>query len=343
MARSRRARCSRSSSSYGPRQAARRDVSPADFVWGAATAAFQIEGATTADGRGESIWDRFAPTPGKVLNGDTGDPACDHYHRWRDDLDLMQSLGLQALPLLDRVAARPADRPRRRPNQKGLDFYRRLVDGLLERGIRPFATLYHWDLPQALAGRGRLGRARHASSASASTREIVVRRASATASRTGSRTTSRGSPAFLGYGLGVQGARASRDWRAARPRVPPPPALARARRRGASAPQGRERADRHHARPHALLRRRPARRARMDGFRNRWFLDPVLRGAYPEDMVELYAPHAGPLDCVEDGDLATISAPIDFLGVNFYHPTRVVRRRRRRRRSCAPASTRRSR
>ena len=85
---------------------------PKDFAWGAATAAFQIEGATTADGRGESIWDRFAGTPGKVHNGDTGDPACEHYYRWREDLDLMSSLGLQRLPLLDLLAPDPARRPR---------------------------------------------------------------------------------------------------------------------------------------------------------------------------------------------------------------------------------------
>src|SRR4051794_29125061 len=126
---------------------------PSDFTWGAATAAFQIEGATTLDGRGESIWDRFAAGPGNVLNGDTGDPACDHYHRWADDLDLIQSLGLRgyrfsiAWPRVQPTGRGPA-------NQKGLDFYRRLVEGMHERGIRPYATLYHWDLPQALQDGG---------------------------------------------------------------------------------------------------------------------------------------------------------------------------------------------
>jgi beta-glucosidase len=124
-----------------------------EFVWGAATAAFQIEGATRADGRGESIWDRFAATPGKVANGDTGDPACEHYYRWPDDLDLMQSLGLQGYRF---SISWPRVQPdgRGRPNQRGLDFYRTLVDGLLERGIAPLATLYHWDLPQALEDGG---------------------------------------------------------------------------------------------------------------------------------------------------------------------------------------------
>ena len=123
------------------------------FVWGAATAAFQIEGATKADGRGESIWDRFAATEGKVARGDTGDPACEHYYRWRDDLDLMKSLGLEGYrfsiswPRIQPTGRGPA-------NTRGLDFYRALVEGMLERGIRPLATLYHWDLPQALEDEG---------------------------------------------------------------------------------------------------------------------------------------------------------------------------------------------
>ena len=123
------------------------------FVWGAATAAFQIEGATKADGRGESIWDRFAATEGKVALGDTGDPACEHYYRWRDDLDLMKSLGLEGYrfsiswPRIQPTGRGPA-------NPRGLDFYRALVEGMLERGIRPLATLYHWDLPQALEDEG---------------------------------------------------------------------------------------------------------------------------------------------------------------------------------------------
>ena len=122
-------------------------------MWGAGTAAFQIEGATTADGRGESIWDRFAATDGKVVGGDTGEPACEHYYRWREDLDLMRDLKLQgyrfsiAWPRIQADGRGPA-------NPKGLDFYRRLAEGLRERGIAPMATIYHWDLPQALQDEG---------------------------------------------------------------------------------------------------------------------------------------------------------------------------------------------
>lgn len=126
---------------------------PKGFLWGAATASYQIEGAWNEDGRGESIWDRYAHTPGKIQNGDTGDVACDHYHRWESDLDLMKSLNLNAYRF---SIAWPRLFPEGRGsvNQKGLDFYSRLVDGLLKRGIAPYATLYHWDLPQALQDAG---------------------------------------------------------------------------------------------------------------------------------------------------------------------------------------------
>jgi beta-glucosidase len=125
---------------------------PEGFQWGAATSAFQIEGAWEQDGKGESIWDRFCHTPGKILGSDTGDLACDHYNRWRDDVDLMRNMNLQSYRF-------SISWPRVIPNgtgsvnAKGLDFYERLVDGLLERGIEPCPTLYHWDLPQALEDR----------------------------------------------------------------------------------------------------------------------------------------------------------------------------------------------
>ena len=126
---------------------------PAGFLWGTATASYQIEGAVHEDGRGESIWDRFSHTPGTILDGSTGDVACDHYHRWREDIGLMKELGLRAYRF---SIAWPRILPHGRGpvNQAGLDFYSRLVDGLLAAGITPFATLYHWDLPQTLQERG---------------------------------------------------------------------------------------------------------------------------------------------------------------------------------------------
>ncbi|MGI9643560.1 MAG: glycoside hydrolase family 1 protein, partial [Acidimicrobiia bacterium] len=126
---------------------------PEGFVWGSATASYQIEGAAFEDGRGQSIWDTFSHTPGNVLNGDTGDVACDHYHRWQDDIEVMKALNLNAYRFS--IAW-----PRIIPdgdgaiNQAGLDWYSDLVDGLLANGIEPYPTLYHWDLPQALQDKG---------------------------------------------------------------------------------------------------------------------------------------------------------------------------------------------
>src|SRR5450759_2292133 len=126
---------------------------PADFVWGAATAAYQIEGAAREDGRGESVWDRFAATPGKVRTGDSGEIACDFYHRYREDIGLMRELGLDAFRF---SIAWPRVLPEGRGpvNRAGLDFYDRLVDELLANGISPFPTLFHWDTPQALEDAG---------------------------------------------------------------------------------------------------------------------------------------------------------------------------------------------
>src|SRR5260221_9239346 len=130
----------------------RRDFA-SDFRWGCATSAYQIEGASGVDGRGESIWDRFCAVPGHVRDGSSGAVACDHYHRWREDLDLAAGLGVGAYrfsiawPRVFPAGSGAA-------NAAGLDFYSRLVDGMLERGLEPWATLYHWDLPQALQERG---------------------------------------------------------------------------------------------------------------------------------------------------------------------------------------------
>lgn len=126
---------------------------PQDFRWGVATASYQIEGAAQEDGRGESIWDRFSRTPGKVLHGHTGDVACDHYHRYKEDVALMAELGVDSYRF---SIAWPRIYPAGKGelNPKGLDFYKRLVDELLQRGIEPMATLYHWDLPQVLEDKG---------------------------------------------------------------------------------------------------------------------------------------------------------------------------------------------
>jgi beta-glucosidase len=291
---------------------------PAEFVWGAATAAYQIEGATEADGRGESIWDRFCHTPGNIANGDTGDRACEHYYRWREDIDVMSSLGLQGYrfsiswPRIQPDGRGPA-------NPKGLDFYRRLAEGLLERGIVPLATLYHWDLPQALQDGGGW-----ASREVADRFEVYAELVFEGLGDLVQDWVTHNEPwvtSFLGYGYGTK-APGIQDWRAT---------LASAHHVLLS-----------HGKAVAAFRdgRRTGRigitldltqvygeaeaALRLDGNRNRWFLDPVLRGGYPADMVDLYEERLGSLDFVQPGDLEEIAAPIDFLGVNFYQPA-VVR------------------
>ena len=162
---------------------------PADFLFGAATAAYQIEGARHEDGRTDSIWDAFCRMPGAVINADNGDVACDHYHRYRDDVALMRDLGLQTYRFSTSWArVRPDGGP---VNAKGIDFYSRLVDELLGAGIKPWLTLYHWDLPQALEERGRLGEPRHRR-ALPRLRARGARRARRPRRRRGRRSTSRG-------------------------------------------------------------------------------------------------------------------------------------------------------
>jgi beta-glucosidase len=288
---------------------------PSDFVWGAATAAYQVEGAATEDGRGESIWDRFSATPGKVVNGDTGAVACDTYHRYAEDIGLMRSLGIGAFRF---SVAWPRILPegRGRVNQAGLDFYDRLVDELLANGLDPYVTLYHWDLPQVLEDRGGWP-ARATVEAFTEYTDVVV-------ARLGDRVRhwiTQNEPwvvSWLGYGLGVHapGRKTEREALAAGHHV----LLAHGRaaeviRREApdsevgitidlvpTYPFSDEEADVEAAR-------------QSDGFRNRWFLEPVLGHGYPEDMIERYAEI---LPTIEDGDMETIAATLDFLGVNYY-------------------------
>jgi beta-glucosidase len=290
---------------------------PREFVWGAATAAYQIEGAADADGRGESIWDRFCRTPGKVANGDTGDRACDHYHRWPEDLDLMASLGVGAYRF---SIAWPRIQPdgRGAANSKGIDFYRRLVEGMLERGITPLATLYHWDLPQPLQDDGGWA-----------SREIVDRFADYAGlvfeglGDLVDTWITHNEPwvtSFLGYGYGVK-APGVADWSqalaAAHHTLLSHGRAVRAYRAGGGRGEIGITLDLTH------VTGEPEAARRLDGHRNRWFLDPVLRGGYPADLVELYEERIGPLEFVRPGDLEEIAAPIDFLGVNFYQPAAV--------------------
>jgi beta-glucosidase len=288
---------------------------PADFVWGAATAAYQVEGAVAEDGRGESIWDRFTAIPGKVLNGDHGGVACDSYHRYRDDVRLMRDLGLDAYRF---SIAWPRILPdgRGRINEAGLDFYDRLVDELLANGIEPFPTLYHWDLPQALEDRGGWPE-RDIVDAFTEYTEVV-------AARHGDRVRhwiTQNEPwviAWLGYASGqhAPGRTSEADAVAAGHHL----LLAHGRafevlRRDVPGAQVGITIDLVPMHPLTDAEADIDAARREDSARNLWFLDPVLRGAYPAEALERFGPM---LPQVQDDDMRTIAAPLDFLGVNYY-------------------------
>jgi beta-glucosidase len=299
---------------------------PSDFLWGAATASYQIEGAAKEDGRGPSIWDTFVATPGGILNGDVGDVAADHYHRTTEDVALMRELGLKAYRF---SLAWPRIQPTGSGafNPAGLDFYSRLIDDLLEAGITPVATMYHWDLPQALEDAGGWPE-----------RDTALRfgdYAAAVVDRYRDRVhmwTTLNEPwcsAYLGYAAGVH----------APGRTEPAAALAavhhlnlahglagRAVRDGLGAEgtlsitlnlQVPRPADRDAAEDVDAVRR-------IDALANRVFLGPIMEGAYPQDLLADTA-RVTDWSFVADGDLATINTGVDVLGVNFYS-TLLVRR-----------------
>ncbi|MGI5149254.1 GH1 family beta-glucosidase [Plantactinospora sp. CA-294935] len=288
---------------------------PPNFTWGVATAAYQIEGAAGVDGRSPSIWDTWSRVPGNVDNGDTGDEACDHYHRWPEDVALMRRLGVDAYRF---SVAWPRVMPdgTGRVNPAGLAFYDRLVDALLAAEIRPLVTLYHWDLPQALQDRG--GWPERA------TAEAFADYASVVAGALGDRVTDwvtvneplcvswighlegRMAPGerdltravaashhtLLAHGLGMAAIRAA----ASRPAsvgivLNPSPCEP-----GSDRPED------------------VAAAARADGHVNRWWLDPLYGRGYPTDMLEVY----GVEPPVRPGDLERIATPTEFLGLNYY-------------------------
>ncbi|MER5453721.1 GH1 family beta-glucosidase [Micromonospora sp. NPDC002389] len=298
---------------------------PDNFLWGAATAAYQIEGAARDDGRGDSIWDTFSRTPGKVHAGHTGDVACDHYHRYADDVAMMAELGLQAYrfsvswPRIQPDGSGPV-------NPRGLDFYDRLTDALLGRGIDPIVTLYHWDLPQTLQDRGGW--------TDRDTAEHFATYASAVHTRLGDRIdtwTTLNEPwcsAYLGYGNGVHAPGvqdAGAAFSAVHHLLLAHGLAAQALRTGGAArvgitlnPADVQPADADSAADAAAVRL-------VDGLHNRIFLDPLLVGGYPDDVREHVARLVEPT-FVRDGDEKIIAAPIDLLGINYYSPTYVAGR-----------------
>lgn len=300
-------------------------VFPKDFLWGTATSSYQIEGAVREDGRGESIWDRFCDTPGKVFNGDSGAIADDHYHRYKEDIGLMKELGVNSYRF---SVAWPRIYPEGKGdvNQKGLDFYNALVDELLKAGIEPFVTLYHWDLPQALQDIGGW-----------ENRDVIdryVEYASTVFKVLGDRVKlwlTHNEPWVVSFVGNAEGRHA--------------PGL----KDFALAVNVSHHLLLSHARAVEVYRqmnlggkigitlnltpayaatdsKEDAEAAKIaDGYMNRWFLDPVFKGSYPEDILKLYNEKLN-APVVKEGDMKTISgSKIDFLGINNY--TRAVVKR----------------
>lgn len=301
-----------------PRQAPALEF-PTDFRWGGSTAAYQIEGAAAEAGRGPSIWDSFARTPGNVVGGDTGEVACDHYHRYPEDVKLMAELGLTAYRF-------SVSWPRVQPdgsglaNPAGLDFYQRLVDELLGYGIEPWLTLYHWDLPQPLEDAGgwpvRDTAARfadyaalvHGALGDRVNRWITLNEpwcssflgygsgVHAPGRRDGASAVRAAHHLLLGHGLAVQALQAAQ----------PGVEVGLAPNLYAVSPASDRPGDRDAAR-------------RIDGLANRFFLDPLLRGSYPSDVLaDLATAKVTDLGHIRDGDLATIAQPGTFLAFNYY-------------------------
>jgi beta-glucosidase len=294
---------------------------PENFLWGAATASYQIEGAWNKHGKGESIWDRFSHTAGNIQNNDTGDVANDHYRLWKKDIRLMQKIGLQAYRFsISWPRILPSGRGK--VNQKGLDFYNKLVDGLLEVGILPFATLYHWDLPQTIEDEGGWP--------ARATTEAYVEYTDAVTRSLGDRVKNwitHNEPAvvaWMGYGSGIHA-----------PGVKDPCLAVRTAHHlllshGLAVPVIRRNS------PGAevgitlnMSWGMPASNSRLDlaavrssdGEWFRWFADPVYGRGYPSDKIDDFT-RAGALpnglDFVQPGDMDAIAMPTDFIGLNYY-------------------------
>jgi beta-glucosidase len=301
---------------------------PPGFTWGAATSSFQIEGSTLADGRGPTIWDTFCLQPGAVFQGDSGEPGADHYLRYKDDVALMKDLGLRAYRFsiawsrIQPTGVSPV-------NEVGLDFYRSLVDELLSAGIEPWLTLHHWDLPQGLQDVGGW-EARDCVHRFADFAEIV---ATALGDRVPHFATINEPwcAAFLGYAAGIHapgicdGAASIRV--AHHLLLGHGLAVSRIRAAAPSANVGIVLNPDHvrPANPDSPSDCDAVRR--IDGLRNRWWLDSLLLGQYPEDVLaDVAAMTDGrlALDAIRDGDLAVISNPIDELGINYYCPSTIT-------------------
>jgi beta-glucosidase len=297
---------------------------PDGFLWGSATSSYQIEGAFAEDGKSESIWDVFSHTPGKVANGDTGDVAIDHYHRYRDDVALMSDLGLQAYRF-------SFSWPRIIPGgngtieQRGLDFYDRLIDTLLEKSITPLATLYHWDLPQVLQDKG--GWTNRDITGWFADYCAVVHGAFSDRITQWATLNEPWVSAFLGYGTGIHAPGIKNP----RPAFQAAHHLLLGHGNAISAMRAQSTTSQLgivlNLAPVYLEGDAPADHpahtsvALHDAILNRLWMEPLLQGRYPDILLQLGDLVTGH---IHDGDLAAISAPIDWMGINYYQDIRFV-------------------
>ena len=295
---------------------ARGGAFPPGFLWGAATASYQVEGAVADDGRAPSVWDTFSHTPGKVAGGDTGDVACDFYHRYEEDLELIAGLGLSAFRF---SIAWPRVQPDGRGaiNQAGLDFYRALVDGLLARGVTPAITLFHWDLPQALEDRG--GWAVRDTAERFADYAAIVAGALGDAEALWITLNEPQQVAHQGYRIGTHAPGHTDNVLAAAAThhllLGHGLALARLRELLPGGPKVGISLDIH---PVRGVGEDAAQAVEiLDAEINRVFFDPVVHGCYPGAA----RPHILPPGAlIAPGDLELIHAPVDFLGINYYNP-----------------------
>jgi beta-glucosidase len=297
---------------------------PTGFVWGSATASYQIEGAVAEDGRRPSIWDTFSHTDGKVRNGDTGDIACDHYHRMPEDVAIMADLGLQAYRF---SVAWPRIVPTGSGavNQAGIDFYSRLVDELLARDIAPLVTLYHWDLPQPLEDDG--GWTNRATAERFGEYAAVVGQALGDRVSTFTTLNEPWCAAYLGYASGVHapGRTSNADALSAAHHLNLAHGLGSTALRSVLPRSGKVSVTLN------LAQVRPASDSaedldavrHVDGLSNRIFLDPMLRGRYPADLLDDLQ-HITDWSFIRDNDTDLINTPLDVLGINYYSPARVA-------------------
>jgi beta-glucosidase len=292
-------------------------VFPQDFVWGTATASYQIEGAYQEDGRGLSIWDTFSHTPGKVVNNDNGDVACDSYHRYEEDVALLKKLGVKAYRF---SIAWPRIFPQGtgEVNEKGLDYYHRVIDALLEAGIEPCVTLYHWDLPQALQDKGGW--------ANRETIDAFVNYAEVAFKAYGGKVkqwitfNETWCISFLSNYIGAH-APGNTDLQLAvtvahNCMVAHGEAVKKFRSLGIQGQIGTTH-NLYWFEPYSTKPEDVAAARRQRAYNNEWFMDPTFKGSYPQFMVDWFR-EKGVTVPIQPGDLETISQPIDFIGVNFY-------------------------